>query len=181
MSKVLVISSSLRKVSNSDLLCDEFIKGAEEAGNTVEKISLRGKHIEFCIGCLACQKTGKCVIKDGMAEINQKLHDCDAVVFATPIYYYEMCGQLKTLLDRTNPLYDSGYRFRKVYMLSCAAEDEDYVPNRATDGLCGWIDCFDKAKLSGTVFVGGVNAPGEIKGNDKLKLAYELGRSVLEE
>ena len=65
MSKnILVISSSLRGGSNSDILADEFIRGAREAGNKVEKISLRGKKINFCIGCLACQQTGSCVAAD---------------------------------------------------------------------------------------------------------------------
>ncbi len=178
MSKVLIISTSLRKTSNSDILADEFIKGAKDAGHDVEKISLRGKKLGFCIGCLSCQKTGKCVIKDDMEEINQKIHDCDAVAFATPIYYYEMCGQMKTLLDRANPLYGSDYRFKNVYLLSTAAEDDENVDDRAIEGLCGWIECFERAKFAGTVFVGGVNGPGEIKGSEKLKEAYKLGNEV---
>lgn len=75
----------------------------------------------------------------------------DVLVFATPIYYYEMCGQMKTMLDRANPLYGSDYRFRDIYMLSAAAEDEESVPQRAENGLQGWIECFPKARLAGTV------------------------------
>ena len=93
--KITVISSSLRRNGNSEMLADEFIRGAKESGNEVEKITLGGKKINFCIGCLSCQKTGKCVIKDDCAEINEKIHDADVLVFATPIYYYEMSGQLK--------------------------------------------------------------------------------------
>ncbi len=175
MSKVLVISTSLRKNSNSDALADEFLNGAKAAGNETEKISLRGKDIKFCIGCLSCQKTGKCVLKDDMEEINKKLHDCDVVAFATPIYYYEMSGQMKTLLDRANPLYDSDYHFKKVYLLSTAAENDENVDDRAIEGLCGWIECFKRASLAGVVFAGGVNAPGDIKENAELKEAYNLG------
>ena len=119
-----------------------------------------------------------CVIKDDVAPIIQKMHDADAICFATPIYYYEMSGQMKTLLDRGNPLYTTDYKFRNIYMLTTAAEDEPYVPERAVAGLTGWIDCFEKARLAGTVFVGGVNDPNEIVGNDKLKLAYELGNGI---
>lgn len=175
MSKVLVISTSLRKNSNSDALADEFLRGAKDAGNETEKISLREKNIGFCIGCLSCQKTGKCVIKDDMEEICKKLHDCDIVAFSTPIYYYEMSGQMKTLLDRANPLYDSDYTFKKVFLLSAAAENDENVDDRAIEGLCGWIECFERASLSGVVFAGGVNAPGEIKGNPELNEAYKLG------
>lgn len=178
MKKVLVISSSLRLRSNSEALADEFIRGAAEAGNEVEKITLKDKEIHFCKGCLNCQKTQKCVIKDDTPAIVEKMHDADIIAFATPIYYYEMCGQLKTLLDRANPLYPSDYRFRDIYMLTSAAENEEYVPERAVAGLTGWIDCFEKARLAGTVFAGGVNGPGETESHPALKQAYEMGKAV---
>lgn len=90
MKKVLVISSSLRHGSNSEALAEEFARGAREAGNDVELITLRGKDIKFCIGCLSCQKTQKCVIKDDAPAIVAKMHDADVICFASPIYYYEM-------------------------------------------------------------------------------------------
>lgn len=176
--RVLVISTSLRKGSNSDLLADEMVRGAKDAGNTVEKISLRGKSIGFCQGCLACHKTRQCVIQDDANEIAQKMRHAEVIVFATPIYYYEMCGQMKTMLDRSNPLYGSDYEFRDIYLLTCAAEEEESVPQRAMEGLQGWIDCFEKAQLVGTVFAGGVNHAGEIKDHPALKKAYDMGRAI---
>lgn len=176
--KVLVISTSLRRGSNSDALADEFVRGAKDAGHEVEKISLRGKVISFCIGCLSCQKTLKCAIADDAPAIVEKMHDADVICFATPIYYYEMCGQMKTLLDRANPLYASDYHFRDIYMLSSAAEDEVSTPTRAESGLTGWIDCFENARLAGTVFAGGVNAIGEIAGHKALEEAYAMGKGV---
>lgn len=178
MKKILVVSSSLRLRSNSEALADEFARGAADAGNEVEKITLREKDIRFCKGCLACQKTERCVIQDDASAIVEKMHDADVIAFASPIYYYEMCGQLKTLLDRANPLYPSDYRFRDIYMLTSAAEDEKYVPERAVAGLTGWIDCFEKARLAGTVFAGGVGAPGETEGHPSLARAYEMGKSI---
>ena len=175
---VLVISTSLRSTSNSDALAREFARGAAVAGHSVEVVSLRGKKIEFCRGCLACQKTQKCVIKDDAPDIVAKMHNADVIAFATPIYYYEMCGQMKTLLDRANPLYPSDYKFRNVYLLTTAAEDEPQVPQRAVSGLTGWIDCFERARLAGTVFAGGVNDMGEIEGHKALSEAYELGKTV---
>ena len=152
MKNVLIISSSLRRGSNSEALAEEFARGAADAGNNVELISLREKDIRFCRGCLACQKTQKCVIADDSQTIVAKMRDADVIAFATPIYYYEMSGQLKTLLDRANPLYPSDYRFRDIYMLTSAAEDEQSTPERAVTGLTGWIDCFEKSHLAGTVF-----------------------------
>lgn len=178
MKRVLIISSSLRLRSNSEALANEFARGASEAGNEVEQVTLRGKEIRFCKGCLACQNTLRCVIADDAPEIVNKMHDADVIVFATPIYYYEMSGQLKTLLDRANPLYSSDYRFREIYMLTSAAEDETFVPERAVSGLTGWIDCFEKVRLAGTVFAGGVNAPGEVEGHPSLGLAYAMGKSI---
>lgn len=176
--KVLVISTSLRQQSNSDALAEAFMRGAEEAGHEVEKISLRGKDIRFCRGCLSCQNTGQCVIKDDMISITQDMHDVDVIAFATPVYYYEMCGQMKTLLDRANPLYGSDYRFRNIYLFTAAAEDEEEVQQRAVNGLEGWIACFPKAHLSGSVFAGGVTGMGEIVGHMALTQAYEMGKDV---
>lgn len=176
--KVVVISSSLRLNSNSEALAIRFAEGAKVAGNEVEIISLYGKEIAFCTGCLACQKRGSCVINDDALEITEKVLNADVVVFATPIYYYEMAGQMKTLIDRMNSMYPKDYKFRDIYFLSTAAEDEECVPERAISGLQGWIDCYEKAELKGTVFCGGVNQPGEIIGNDKLNLAYKMGKNI---
>lgn len=179
MKKVLVISTSLRLRSNSHRLVEAFAGGAAEAGNEVELISLRDKEIRFCQGCLACQKTERCVIKDDAPAIVEKMHDADVIAFATPIYYYEMCGQMKTLLDRGNPLYGSDYRFTDIYMLSTAADDAPETPDRAVGGLTGWIDCFERARLAGTVFAGGVTDQDEIEGHEALATAYDLGHAIV--
>ena len=96
--KVLIISTSPRKNGNSEILADAFTRGAKEAGNIVEKISLYNKTIGFCKGCLSCQKTQRCIIRDDVNEIIKKMFLTDVIVFATPVYFYEMCGQMKTLL-----------------------------------------------------------------------------------
>ena len=100
---ILILSASLRAGSNSETLANAFADGARAAGHTVEIVSLRGKQIAFCRGCLACQTLGKCVIDDDAVAITEKMQHADVIVFATPIYYYEMSGQLKTMLDRANP------------------------------------------------------------------------------
>ena len=102
---ILVISSSPRRRGNSDLLADAFIEGAQEAGHTVEKISLHDKKIGFCRGCLGCQKTQRCILRDDMDDILPRMQQAEVIVFASPVYFYSLCGQLKTLLDRTNPLF----------------------------------------------------------------------------
>lgn len=179
MSKnVLVISTSLRVRSNSEALADSFLAGAAAAGHRTEKITLRGKTLAFCRGCMACQEMKKCAIPDDAVEIAEKMRRADVIAFATPIYYYEMSGQMKTLLDRANSLFASDYAFRDIYLLTAAAEDEPSVPERAIDGLTGWIDCFEKASLAGTVFAGGVNGTGEIEGHPSLQTAYDMGAAI---
>ena len=178
MKKVIVISTSLRAGSNSDMLADKFAEGAKASGNEVEKISLRGKEIKFCVGCLSCQRTGACVFKDDVPEIMEKVLNADVICWATPIYYYEMSGQMKTLIDRMNAMYSQDYKFRDVYLLTTAAEEEEETPKRAEIGLTGWIDCYPKSRLAGTLFCGGVNEPREIEDNTKLQEAFDLGRSI---
>lgn len=178
MKNVLVISTSLRTDGNSDILAKYFSDGAAEAGNNVEKGSLAGKDIQFCRGCLACQTTQKCVINDDSNAIVEKMKNADVIVFATPIYYYEMCGQMKTLLDRANPLYTTDYKFRDIYLLASAAEEENTAMDRAITGIGGWIECFEKSQLKGTLLASGVTNIGDIKENPVLNKAYEMGKTV---
>ena len=89
---IVVISSTLRKNGNSELLAKEFLKGAQEVGNNVEFVTLQDKEIKFCKGCLACQKIGHCVITDDTIEITEKMKNADVIAFASPIYYYEFQG-----------------------------------------------------------------------------------------
>lgn len=179
MKRIIVISTSLRAGSNSDLLAESFIKGAQASGHQVEKISLASARIEFCRGCLACQKQGRCIIDDDVNAIMAKVLKADVVVWATPIYYYEMSGQMKTLIDRMNGMYPQDYQFRDVYLLTTAAENEEWVPERALAGLSGWVDCYPKSKIAGSLFCGGVNAPRDIEGNDKLQEAFRLGQQIV--
>ena len=137
--KVLIISTSLRGGSNSDILANECAKGAKEAGHDVELLSLKGKDIKYCIGCLSCQKTGMCVLKDDVADIMAKVKEAEVIVYAMPIYYYEMCGQMKTLLDRLNPLYSTDYSFKDIYMIATAAENDESAFEKAYNGLQGWV------------------------------------------
>ena len=175
---VLIISATPRKGGNSELLAQAFADGAKDAGNEVEMISLRDKNLLFYKGCLACQKTERCVLKDDAAEITGKMQAADVLVFATPIYYYSVSGQMKTMLDRSNPLYGSDYKFRDVYLLSTAAEDDPETPKIAEQVLQGFIDCFPKARVAGTVFAGGVTNPGDIQNHPVLKTAYDAGKAV---
>ena len=179
MKNIVIISSSIRNKSNSEILARQALQGALEAGNNAELITLKDKDIRFCKGCLACQKTMKCVIGDDVAEILGKVKAADTLVFVTPIYYYELSGQLKTLLDRLNPLYPQEYSFRDVYLMTTSAEEGDEVVETAVGGLKGWIACFDKARFAGVFNGGGVNDAGEVSAREeRLKAACDFGGSL---
>ena len=179
MSKnVLIISSSPRKGGNSETLAASFAKGAGEVGHKVETIYLREKNYSFCKGCLACLKLGHCVIDDDAVEIAARMHDADVLVFATPVYYYSVSGQLKTMLDRANPLFDSDYAFTKAYLLAAAAEDGEETVEGTVKAVQSWVDCFERCELAGTVFAGGVNGVGDIAGHPALEKAYQMGKEV---
>ena len=176
--KVLILSSSPRKDGNSETLAAAFAKGAREAGHQVETIYLREKQVGFCKGCPACLKLGHCVIQDDAVEIAAKMHDADVLVFATPVYYYCVSGQLKTMLDRANPLFDTDYAFTKAYLLATAAEDEPETVSCTVKAVQGWVDCFPRCQLAETVFAGGVNDIGDIVGHPALERAYQVGKEI---
>ena len=176
--KVLILSTSLRKNSNSEILAKEFVKGAKKAGHEVDQISLKDKKINFCKGCLVCQTTKRCVMLDDAEVIAQKMIAADVLVFATPIYYYEMSGQMKTMLDRTNPLFTTDYAFREIYLLATAADSDQSAIDGAIHGLKGWMGCFDKTELKGVLLGTGVTQAAEISGTPILQKAYEMGKTI---
>lgn len=176
--KVFLISSSRRKNGNSNRLAGEFMRGAKDRGHEATLVNLAEKQIEFCLGCFVCQKTGKCVIKDDAASILESMREADVVVFATPVYFYGMCGALKNFLDRTYPLFPDHYVFRDIYLLAAAGEDLKTTISGTVTGLEGWVRCFEKTRLADVVFAGGVMEKGEIESHPALQKAYKAGNNV---
>ena len=175
---VLVISASPRKGGNSDTLCDEFIRGAQESGNHAEKIFLASKNIKYCIGCGVCNTTQKCVQKDDMAEILDKMVEADVIVLATPVYFYTMDAQMKTLIDRTVPRYTE-IQNKDFYFIVAAADTERKMMERTIEGFRGFThDCLTGAREKGIIYGTGAWQAGEIKGTPAVKQAYEMGRNV---
>lgn len=178
MSKnVLIISTSLRNGSNSEVLAKEAEKGAKAAGHNVEFVTLKEKNIRFCTGCLACQKLGHCVINDDANAITEKIKNTDVIIWATPIYYYEMCGQMKTLIDRANSLFVSDYKLKEVYVITTSADTG--AVQTVLNGINGWIACLNGVKLCGYLDGGNVNEPAEVLKYQKLlEQAFNLGKNL---
>ena len=174
--KVLILSASPRKGGNSDLLCDQFAKGAEEAGHQVEKIWVQEKKISPCLACYGCRGTGVCVQKDDMANILDKMVQADVLVLATPVYFYSMDGQLKTLIDRTLPRYTE-IRDKEVYFIATAAAGRGAM-ERTVDAMRGFTDCLPGAKVKGTVYGSGVYQKGEVMDTKAFQEAYQLSKKL---
>ena len=178
MSKtILVLSASPRKGGNSDRLCDRFIKGAEEAGNRAEKVFLRDKKINYCLGCGACQGSSVCAQKDDMAGLLEKMVAADVIVMATPVYFYTMDAQMKTLIDRTCPRYTeiSG---KEIYFIVTAADTRQDEMERTIEGFRGFTSCLSGATEKGIVYGTGAWKAGEITGTAAMGQAYEMGKKV---
>lgn len=175
---VLVISASPRKGGNSDTLCDEFIRGAQENGNSVEKLFLRDHTINYCRGCGVCNSTHKCVQNDEMADILEKMVKADVIVMATPVYFYTMDAQMKTLIDRTVPRYTE-IANKDFYFIVTAADSSKANLERTIDGFRGFTDgCLPNPHEKGIIYATGVWQIGEIKKSPAMKQAYEMGLGV---
>ena len=98
--KIIVLMGSPNPKGSTSILVEQFRRGAEESGHAVEVIDVCRAEIHPCIGCVRCGYEGPCVQKDDVETIRRKLLDADMVVFATPLYYYGMTAQLKTVIDR---------------------------------------------------------------------------------
>lgn len=174
--KVLIISSSPRKGGNSDLLCDQFAKGAQEAGHAVEKISLREHKINYCTGCGVCNETHRCVQKDDMAPLLDKMLAADVIVLATPVYFYSMDGQLKTFIDRTVPRY-TDISHKDFYYILTSADTEKKNLARTVEALRGYTqDCLEDAHEKAIIYGTGAWQKGEIKNTPAYEEAYQAGK-----
>ena len=171
MKNILVISASPRKGGNSDVLCDEFIKGAQQAGHKTEKIFLRNFKVNYCTGCGVCNSTHKCVQKDDMAEIMDKMVNADVIVFATPVYFYTMDAQLKTTVPRYTEMVN-----KEVYYILTAADTNAANLEKTVESIRGFtLDCLDGAVEKGILYGTGVWDKGEVQSSAHMKTAYEMG------
>lgn len=177
--KVLILSATPRRGGNSDLLCDEFLKGAQDAGHEAEKIFLKDKKINYCTACGLCNTNGYsgCSQNDDAQEIVDKMIEADVIVMATPVYFYTMNAQMKTLIDRCCCKYTKILN-KEFYFIATAADGSKSSLERTFDGFRGFLDCLDGAVEKGLIYAPGVWTKGEIKDTPLMKQAYETGKNI---
>lgn len=178
MKKIVFISSSFRKEGNSETLAKSFAKGASSKGHEIKIINIRDLKLKYCIGCLSCQKTQKCVIKDSMNSLYDTVQNADVLVFATPVYYYAVSGQLKTFIDRLNPIFSRECKFKEVYLLATAADDQESAIDGALKDIQGFIDCFDGVELKKSLVATNVTNVGDVEKTKFVNHAYVMGFNI---
>lgn len=179
MSKnVLILSGSPRRGGNSDLLCEEFMRGAAYAGNQVEKIFLRSKKIGYCNACYYCKQSGGiCAIKDDMAEILSKMHQADVIVLASPVYFYSIDAQMKTVIDRTVAQWTQ-IKNKEFYYIMTAAEDSRHAMDCTLECFRGLAACLSGSREMGVIYGTGVYEAGAVKDTPAMKEAFEAGKTI---
>lgn len=176
--KVLILSGSPRMKGNSDLLCEEFMRGASEAGNTVEKYLVGKMEIGYCRACYHCRDNhGECIIKDDMAEVLQKMIDAEVIVLSSPVYFYSIDAQLKAVIDRTVARWLE-VKNKEFYYIMTAAEEKESAMETTLACFRGYADCVEGAKEKGIIYGTGVYEKGEIVGMPAMEKAYLMGKKV---
>lgn len=182
MSKnILIVSSSLSGTKNTKKICEQFEKGALESLNKVELLELKGKKINFCLGCNTCQRNGgTCVYKDDAIEITDKMIKADVIVLASPVYFYSITGQMKTVIDRCYSKFNLIKNKDFYFILSCAAPYEEPYKNDldiAVESFKGFIKCLPNANLK-DVIIGDNMESIKIEESKAYQRAYNIGKSI---
>ena len=176
--KIVILEGSPNKNGSSNMLAEQFRKGAEEAGNSVQIIDAAHADIHPCIGCIHCGYEGPCVQKDDINEIRQKILDADMMVFVTPLYYYGMSAQLKILIDRFCAFNSSIQRKHMKSALLAVAWNNDAWTFESLeshyDTLVRYLNLKDKGRVLGK----GCGTPEMTSRSKYLQMSYELGRNL---
>ncbi len=177
MKNVVIISSSPRKDGNSETLAKQFEKGALSMGHNVGFIALRDYNLGYCIACYACSDTGKCFQEDGMNEIAEKLINADVIVFATPVYFYSMSGQLKVMIDRLVPSYTKIKA--DIYIIATQWDSDKKIMENTINSIRGASrDCFENCEEKGVLYGVSLSEIGEAQNNlEYMNQAFEMGKN----
>lgn len=176
--KITVITGSPHRKGTSALLADRFIDGAKERGHHVFRFDAAFENLHSCLGCDRCGSTGKCIHKDGIENLIPRLKESDLVVFVTPLYYFGMSAQLKTVIDR---FYSVNYELmgkRKKAMLMATAYDDKEWTFEALENHYLTIVKYLEWKNAGILLAGGCGDRGAIERSIYPEKAYKMGKNI---
>ncbi|MDD4413795.1 MAG: flavodoxin family protein [Oscillospiraceae bacterium] len=175
--KVLILSSSPRKGGNSDLLCDKFMEGALSAGHDVEKVFLNDLTIRFLLTNDDYEdRTGVTPVDDA-PEVVDKMIQADVIVMATPIYYYNMSGMMKTMIERTFER-EKELEYKDFYFIMTSGDPERKAMDCAVLGFRNFLLATPTSKEKGIIYGTDVSNAGDVKDKPVMQEAYEMGRHI---
>lgn len=174
--KVLVISASPRRGGNTDLLCDEFVRGAREAGGSVEKIFLDDYKIDFFHEDHSVNPDTVMTERDQAPMIVEKMTKADIIVLSSPVYYMNIDGQLKTLMDRCYR--NKGLQGKEFYYITACADREESTAEAAIFAFRGFVVCLPDPVERGSIKAIGMGRKGGVENTSYLTDAYELGKTI---
>jgi len=186
--KILGISGSPRKEGNTEVLLGEALKGARDVGAEVEEVFLRDKTISPCLEIYGCKRDGRCVIEDDFHEVAEKMLQADALILASPIFFYTVSAHTKMLMDRCQSFWVKRYLLKRPIAPGRSRRKGTFISvgatrgNRLFDGVTltarYFFDALD-VDLFDTLLVRGVDEKGEIFDHpEEIRAAYELGRRL---
>ena len=176
--KIVIIKGSPHKKGSSNMLADQFIKGAEENGHKIIELDAAHMDIHPCIGCEFCGMNGECSQKDDIRQIRDALLSSDMAVFVTPVYYFGMSAQLKMVIDRFySYTMKLSAKHLKTALITAAWDSNDDVMHYIAEHykkLCRYMHFTDMGMVLGT----GCGTPSMTAGSIHMEEAYRLGKSV---
>ena len=176
--KILVIESSPHKIGSSNLLAENFVRGAKEAGNCVTVFDAAKADIHPCHACEYCGMNGPCTQKDDMGKLKDLILQSDMVVFVTPLYYFGMSAQLKTVIDRCYSFNSKLHSKDLKTALIATAWDSNEVKMQPLVAhykmICHYLGFEDKGIILGL----GCGTPSMTQRTVYPQKAYELGKSL---
>lgn len=174
--RITILNGSPRPGGNTEIMAHAFEKGALEAGHEVTLINLAGKKVAGCLGCQYCfAHDGECVQKDDMADILKVIDQTDLLVFASPIYWFDITAQLKSVIDRMYARAKIGFHLRKTALLLDSASEGVYNAALAQyKAMCVYL----RWESVGELCIPGMTEKGSMKSAALLEKAYELGKAL---
>ncbi len=176
--KIVVIEGSPHKKGSTNLLAEQFMQGAKEAGHTIEVLDAAHMDIHPCMGCEHCGMDGNCAWQDDVWQIRDTLLSADMAVFVTPVYYFGMSAQLKMVIDRfySYTIKLSCKKLKTALIAAAWDSDEDVMPclKAHYQKLCRYMNFQDQGMILAT----GCGTPAVTKHSEYMKKAYALGKHL---
>lgn len=187
--KILVLVGSSFAGGNTEKLAERFADGARDAGHAVEFFRMSRKHVNYCLGCNACVKTGNCFQQDDMQEFYRLFLECDVIVFASPLYFWGISAQTKAVIDRLYALGEKSpkgyfsYPKKKSMLLVTAADSDSHFWTFESavqyyERLAAYMRWISLGVLKAGS-CGGTSQERNIELTGHLERAYQLGKSLL--